>query len=235
MAEQSTDGMAAIITGASSGIGRSVAEQLATRGYKLLLAARRPEALQAVAEATGGVAVSTDVGQQASVEAMVDRAYDEFGRVDVLVNNAGLAPLKPIDEHTGEELDAIYRVNALGPAWAIARVWARMKAGGGGRIVNVSTIGTADPFPGFFGYASAKAAVNLMAQSVASEGEAHNIRGFAVAPGAVETPMLRSIFGEDAIPPENCLKPSDVAEVVVACAMGERDDENGRTIFVPSP
>jgi NAD(P)-dependent dehydrogenase (short-subunit alcohol dehydrogenase family) len=94
---------------------------------------------------------------------------------------------------------------------------------------------TTDPFPGFFIYAAAKAGVNLMAKSCAKEGREFGIRAFSVAPGAVETPMLRALFSEVQLPPEKCLSPDDVAKVVVECIAGERDTQNGETIFIPSP
>ena len=99
-------------------------------------------------------------------------------------------------------------------------------------MVNVSSMATQDPFPGFFAYAASKAALNLMARSCATEGREHGIRAFAVAPGAVETDMLRAAFGEDVIPREQTLDPDTVARVIVECVTGERDAQNGDTIPV---
>jgi NAD(P)-dependent dehydrogenase (short-subunit alcohol dehydrogenase family) len=98
--------------------------------------------------------------------------------------------------------------------------------------VNVSSIATVDPFPGFFAYAASKAALNLMTASAAKEGANVGIRAFAVAPGAVETPMLRASFDAKAVPPEACLEPESVARVIVACATGLRDADSGRVIPV---
>lgn len=227
----------ALITGASSGIGRAVAELLAEAGYALALVGRRAEPLEATGATLGvpWLALPADVGDPGKASAIVDRAVERFGRLDAVINNAGLATLLPIDKHDAAGIERSFRVNAIGPAITIARAWPTFARQRRGCVVNVSTMGTSDPFPGFFGYAASKASVNLMAQSCAKEGVRLGVRAFAVAPGAVETPMLRSLFNEKAIPPTACLAPHDVARVVVDCVLGRRDDENGRTIFVPNP
>jgi NAD(P)-dependent dehydrogenase (short-subunit alcohol dehydrogenase family) len=101
--------------------------------------------------------------------------------------------------------------------------------------VNVSTIGTVDPFNGFFAYAASKSALDSFTRSIAREGKPHGIRGFSVNPGAVETPLLRQNFGTNILPASKTLAPAAVAAEVVACACGERDDRNGEAILVPSP
>ncbi len=227
----------ALVTGASSGIGEAAARRLASAGWNLALAARRPGPLEAVADqlrATGVevLTVPTDVADPAALDALLDTALSRFGRLDVVVNNAGLAPLEPIDALTGSALERVFQVNAVGPAHLIARAWPHLIASGNGCIVNISTLGTQDPFPGFFAYASSKAAVNLMARSCANEGRKHGIRAFAIAPGAVETPMLRSLFDEASIPTDACLSPDDVAAVIMECISGERNEQNGETIFL---
>lgn len=226
----------ALVTGAGSGIGRATAILLAARGYHVALAGRREGPLRAVAAELPASAeplvIAADVGDAAAARAMVASAADRFGRLDVLINNAGLAPLLPIDRTSAAALDEVYRVNALGPANAIAAAWPHFTRQGSGCVVNVSTMGTIDPFPGFFAYASAKAAVNLMARSCASEGLAIGVRAFAVAPGAVETPMLRALFDERAAPPAACLTPDEVASVILDCVEGRRDHDNGNVIPV---
>ncbi len=227
----------AIVTGAGSGIGRQTAEQLAAANYAVVVAARTHKPLSELESsitAAGGeaLAVVADVARDADLAKLVQSTLDRFGRIDALVNNAGRASLHDIDAHNDALLDALYAVNALGPAKLIARVWRPMIEAGGGAIVNVSTYGTQSPFPGFFGYAAAKAATNVMAKSIATEGAEHGIRGFAVAPGAVETPMLRSMFDQSALPTSSCLTPEDVARVIVECVQGNRDHQNGETIFI---
>lgn len=229
----------AIITGASSGIGRATAEQLAARGFDLVLAARHPLPLAAVRseiekqfEQIAVLTVVTDVGVGGEVEALVAAAVDHFGGVDVLVNNAGFAPLQAIGALDFEELTRVFAVNAVGPAVAINAVWETMKTQGGGRIINLSSLATADPFPGFLAYAASKCALNSYARSIATEGAEFGIKGFAVAPGAVETPLLRALFDEKMIPASATLSALEVAEVVVECACGVRDEANGETFFL---
>lgn len=225
---------AALVTGAGSGIGRETARVLGERGFRVALVGRREAALRETAAllGSGSVVIAADVGDAASARRAVDRAAAEFGRLDVLVNNAGVAPLRPIDRTTPEVLEETFRVNALGAANAIAAAWPVFARQRSGCVVNVSTLGTIDPFPGFFAYAASKAAVNLMARSCANEGRAIGVRAFAVAPGAVETDMLRANFGEQAIPRAACLSARDVALVIAECVDGKRDAQNGDVIVV---
>jgi NAD(P)-dependent dehydrogenase (short-subunit alcohol dehydrogenase family) len=229
----------AFITGAGSGIGLAIASQLARVGYSLALVGRRRELLEEAARslaiADRAMVLPADVGNIAAIGEAVQRCAGHFGRLDVLVNNAGHAPLLPIEQSTPENLDECFRINAIGPAYAIARAWPIFKRQRKGCVVNVSTMATADPFPGFSLYAAAKAGVNLLAKSCAKEGREFGIRAFSVAPGAVETPLLRSVFNESQIPTSKCLSPDEVARVVVECITGARDSMNGETIFVPSP
>lgn len=226
-----------IITGAGSGIGRVCAVMLARRGHRLVLAGRRREALEETASEAqnDSLVLTADVGDPGSPSAIIDAAIERFGRIDALVNNAGHAPLRDIGETTPEIVEEVFRINAHGPANLIAKVWPIMRRQGGGRIVNVSSMAASDPFPGLFAYAAAKASVELMVKSCASEGRSHGIRAFAVAPGAVETAMLRANFSEKQVPKNRCLSPDDVAAVIVACVVGERDADNGKTIRLPSP
>lgn len=232
-----TDQPVALVTGASSGIGLATSRLLAEQGYHVVLAARNKGPLEtAAAQVEGPTCVATlDVSDQCQCRALIDRIADEHGRLDVLINNAGYAPLMPIDQTDDQTIERAYRVNAMGPASLIAHAWPLFRAQESGCIVNVSTMATDNPFPGFFAYAASKAAVNLMTRTCAKEGAEFNIRAFAVAPGAVETPMLRSLFDEEQLPKESCLAPSDVAEVIISCVTGEMDEKNGEVIWVSSP
>lgn len=243
------NGQVALITGGGSGIGRAVACALAGAGWSVAIVGRRGEALAETASLTGAaervLTLALDVSKSAAAAEAVARTVERFGRLDALINNAGSAPLATIDKTTPEMLQACFAVNALAPGYVIAAAWGvfkrqaeEAKARGESpraTVVNVSSMATRDPFAGFFAYAAAKASVNLMAQSCAKEGRAIGVRGFAVAPGAVETPMLRSNFPEKMIPRAKALAPEDVARVIAACVLGERDAENGQVIWVASP
>jgi NAD(P)-dependent dehydrogenase (short-subunit alcohol dehydrogenase family) len=231
------DSPVAIVTGAGSGIGRSVAMLLSRGGYLVVLVGRRRGALEAVAAGLPGASriEPTDIGDARAARAMAARVADALGRVDVLVNNAGLAPLVPIVSTDDATLEAVFRVNALGPAALISELWPVFERRGSGCIVNISSIGSRDPFPGFFAYGASKAALNTMTRSCATEGAAIGVRAFCIAPGAVETPMLRGLFSIDQIPPTACLKPEDVARVALECVEGQRDADNGSVIWLPGP
>lgn len=226
----------AIITGAGSGIGRATAFLLASRGYQLALIGRRQEALsQTLALCPGSFFLLADVSNAGACQDVISQSQAKFGDIDVLINNAGFAPLHAIDKTTPAIIDQAYSVNALAPAYLIHHIWPIFTRQNHGCIINLSTMGTIDPFPGFFAYAAAKASVNLMARSCANEGKRHNIRAFAVAPGAVETPMLRANFAESRLPRHRVLAPEAVAQIILDCIEGKRDAENGKTILVPSP
>lgn len=243
------DEKVALITGGGSGIGRALARLLVSEGWSVAIVGRREGALRETASLSAGpgrvLAHACDVSDPAAAADAVKAAVERLGRLDALVNNAGSAPLAPIDRTTPAMLQECFAVNALAPAYLIGAAWpvfasqaesARARGDAPrATVVNVSSMATKDPFAGFFAYAAAKAAVNLMAQSCAKEGRAMGVRGFAVAPGAVETPMLRANFNEKVIPPSRALDPAVVADVIAACLRGERDAENGRVIWVAGP
>ncbi len=228
----------AIVTGAGSGIGREIAVQMAAAGYRVALCGRRIDALRetgAMLRGPAWTAIGADVGDPAQAQRLIDECVAWGGRLDALVNNAGLAPAAAIEDHTPALIREVFDVNAVGVAASIARAWPVFQKQGGGCIVNVSSMATIDPYPTLFAYAAAKASVNVMARVCALAGRPWNIRAFAVAPGAVETAMLRGVIGEQDLPTSRTLAPAHVAGVIVACAKGERDAENGQTILLPSP
>lgn len=225
-----------IVTGSGSGIGLAAARLLSEQGHHVVLAARRMHALESAAASLPGpsTVIPCDVGDLTQARSLIGRVQHELGRIDNLVLNAGWAELQSIDSTDDATLERAYRVNALGPAAMIAQTWPVFTDQRSGCIVCISSMATHDPFPGFFAYAGSKAAVNLMAASCAKEGSAIGIRAFAIAPGAVETPLLRSLFDESALPSDACLTPEAVASVILACIRGERDSENGRVIWMPN-
>lgn len=231
-----TGGKTAIITGAGSGIGLATAQLLAGAGYRILLVGRDRAKLGIAAKACGNAeTLVADLEKSSEAERVIDTGRAMLGRIDVLVNNAGWAPLKPIGEHTASDIEHVFHVNAISPCVAIARVFPHMVSNGGGCIINVSSMATADPFPGLYAYAAAKASLNLMVKSCLNEGASQGIRAFAIAPGAVETTLLRSLFAENTLPKNRTLEPEAVAKVIADCILGKRDSENGTTIFLPSP
>lgn len=237
----SGDSPVALITGAGSGIGRATARLLSSGGFTVVLVGRRLERLQETGAALEGAwhPLPLDLAKGDNAALMIDRTLERFGRLDALISNAGYAPPAPIERKTPDMIREIFAVNAIATAMAIARAWpalqATARAHGRATIVNVSSYATVDPFPGLFVYAASKASVNLMARSVHNEGHKIGIRAFSVAPGAVETEMLRAIMPEDVLPRSRTLAPENVAEVIAACCFGKRDKDSGNVILMPSP
>jgi len=230
-----------IITGAGSGIGRATARMLAERGHHVVLVGRTEQKLAEAADEVRAVGpgdvmiVPADVANSDLAASVVDQTIERFGRVDNLVNSAGAAPNVPIERTTEDTLEQCFLVNTFGPAFLIVRCWPHFKKQKSGCVVNVSTIGVMIPLPGFFAYAASKAALDSFTRSAALEGRSSGIRSFCVNPGAVETAMLRANFSERVFPREKTLKPEAVAEVIVRCIEGERADDHGKSIVLPSP
>jgi len=230
------DQQVAIVTGAGSGIGKAVALALGEEGFRLALVGRDADKLQSTADsAPEALLIATDLSEPDAALLVVDKTVDKWGRVDVLVNNAGVAPLVPIDETTDTLIDETFAINAFAPIRLVASVWPVLRRQESGCVVNVSSMAVADPFPGFSVYAASKGAVDALTRSVINEGRVYGIRAFSVAPGAVETPLLRASFSAQAIPPTATLDPRDVARVVVDCIQGRREADLGQTILLPSP
>jgi len=241
-----SDRPVALITGGSSGIGLATAKLLAAAGYHVAIVGRSEDRLGAAAaeierphaaDDTGPqvIQLSADMADADQAAWIVAQTVIEFGRIDVLVNAAALAPLVLMDQQSVELLSTTLAVNTLAPAAAVLAAWPSMVAQQSGVIINISSMATINPFPGFFAYAASKGALNAMTRSMAVEGRAHNIRAYSIAPGAVETPMLRSIVSAADLPLERTLQPSQVAEVIMACIAGTHPAASGDLVVLPSP
>jgi NAD(P)-dependent dehydrogenase (short-subunit alcohol dehydrogenase family) len=166
-------GKVALVTGGSRGLGREMALGFADAGADVVVASRKIEACKEVAaevEAKGGRAlpVAFHVGRWDEIDGLVEQAYDAFGHVDVLVNNAGMSPLYPDLTSVTEELwDKVIAVNLKGPFRLTTLVGTRMAAGNGGSIINVSTTGSLRPAPDMLPYDAAKAGLNTLTEGFA--------------------------------------------------------------------
>ena len=210
-------GKTAIVTGAGRGIGRAIARRLSIAGADVVIASQTEEHLEQtrrMIERAGGsvLAVQTDVTKPDDVERLVEEVQERFGRIDVLVNNAGVAPVAPITDMEPHIFDRIIAVNVRAVYLCSRAVWPIMADGEGGTIVNLSSMAAFDPFPGFAAYGAAKAFINAYTKALAAEGGPVGIRVYAVAPGAVETDMLRAAFPD--FPAEKALQPDDVAAII---------------------
>ena len=223
-----------VITGASRGIGLATALRFARAGCNIVAAARDGRSLEQAAEQirTAGAAcetVAVDVSQPGGGARLIDAAVNRFKRVDVLVNNAGFAVLKPIDQTQLEDFDQTVAVNCRAVFQTTQAAWPQMKAHGG-VIINVSSVSSVDPFPGFSVYGACKAWVNIFTQAVAAEGKEFGLRVYAVAPGAVETQMLQQLLPD--LPEKYRLDPDAVAGVIESLCEDRAAPVTGQTIFV---
>ena len=190
--EPTLRGKVALVTGASSGIGEAAALELARRGASVAVAARSVEKLEALAtrvSAAGGrvLVVEADVADRASVGAMVGRVLEEFGRLDVLVNNAGLGLSGRVSELRAEDLRYVFEVNTIGPLNCVQAALPHMVRGG--RIVNVSSVVGRRAIPKVGGYCSSKFALNALSDALRVEVADRGITVTSVYPGTTRTPF----------------------------------------------
>jgi len=220
------------ITGASSGLGEATARHLAAEGAKLVLGARRIDRLQALSEELSlgaDAAVETDVTDAAQVQRLVDVAVAQHGRIDVLLNNAGLMPHSPLERGKIEDWDRMIDVNLKGVLYGIAAALPHMTAQKSGHIINVSSVAGHKVRPGSAVYAATKVAVRMLSEGLRQEVKPYNIRTTVISPGAVQSELPQSITEADvakgiqdfyesvAIPAENFAR-------IVASAISQPDD-----------
>jgi short-subunit dehydrogenase len=188
------DGAVVIVTGASSGIGAATARAAAGRGAKVVLAARRTDRIEALArELPDALAVSTDMRDPAQIVRLVETALERFGRVDVLVNNAGQGLHLPVEQVRLEDVAAITQLNFYAPLLAMQAVIPAMRKQGGGAIVNVSSMTSRMVLPGVGAYAATKAALNMLSQVARRELEPDGIVVSVVYPAVTATEFHQSL------------------------------------------
>ncbi|UYZ64068.1 SDR family NAD(P)-dependent oxidoreductase [Hymenobacter weizhouensis] len=230
----------AIVTGGASGIGLATAKRLGSEGARLVLVGRAQDKLDQAAEqcrAAGAPAVwgsVCDVADEAQVAAAVRGTLERFGRLDVVVNNAGVMQFKPLEEQTGADWQHVLGVDLLGTFFFIKEAFLHMKPGG--TIVNVSSIHAVETSPLVASYAAAKAAVNSLTRSASLEGKPKGIRVNAVLPGAIDTPMLwdnpNVKSGVEKIDPADVGRPEDVAATIAYLASDDAAFVQGAAVRV---
>jgi len=238
-------GKVAIVTGASRGIGLSIAEEFAKAGAKVVLSSRKQESLDEAADAiksNGGdaVGIAAHNGDKEALYALVDKTVEHYGTVDIVVNNAATNP------HFGTVLDAedsywqkTIEVNIMGNVWLSQASTKIMKENGGGKIVNVASIVGLNPgqFQGI--YSVTKAAVISLTKTLAMELGSDNIQVNAIAPGLVKTQFARTLWENDALmeqvlaqtPVGRIGQPVDIAGLALFLASGASDFTSG-AVFV---
>ena len=195
-------GKVVVITGASSGSGEAAARHLAELGAKVVLGARREDRIKAIAgELTKAghtaIAVKTDVIDPAQVKNLVDTAVSKFGRIDVILNNAGIMPLAPLEALKVDEWDYMIDLNFKGTLYGIAAALPHMKAQKAGHIINVSSVYGHVVGPAATVYCATKFAVCALSEGVRQEVKPYNIRTTILSPGAMKTELLEHISDKE--------------------------------------
>lgn len=214
----SLSGKAAIVTGASRGIGRAIAERLAAEGARVVVNySNSAAAAEALAARIGGIAVRADVSQKREVAEMFDHAEAVFGGLDIVVNNAGVALMKPLADFSDEEFERVFAVNARGAFYCCREAARRLRQDG--RIVNISTGATVGGTAGGSVYCASKASVEQFTRALARELAPRRITVNTVSPGFTETDMFASLphladLAPKLTPLGRAGKPDEVAAVV---------------------
>lgn len=227
------EGKIVVITGASSGLGEATARHLSLRGATVVLGARRLDRIDALAAELAGrgkkaIAVQTDVTQRAQVRHLVAAAVAAYGRIDVMINNAGLMPHSPLERLKVDDWDRMIDVNLKGVLYGIAAALPHMQRQKSGHIINVSSVAGHKVRPGGAVYSATKHAVRALSEGLRQEVKPYNIRTTVISPGAVATELPDSITEADVA--ESVRKiyevavPADAFARAVAYAMSQPDE-----------
>lgn len=195
-------GKVVVVTGASSGLGEATARHLAERGATVVLGARRAERLKALVDGitrTGGnaSAVTTDVTDSAQVQALVDTAVEQYGRIDVLINNAGIMPHSPLERRKIDDWNRTIDINIKGVLYGIAAALPHMQRQKSGHIINISSVAGHKVGKGNAVYAATKTAVRVLSEGLRQEVKPWNLRTTIISPGAVATELPKSVTEQD--------------------------------------
>jgi len=237
------DGKVAIVTGSSRGIGQGIALRFAKEGAKVIVNARKEADMQETLDAikkTGGNAIGivADVSDAAQVKTLVAAAVKKFGRLDIMVNNAGIADSEPITEMKPEEWSRMISVDLTGTFYGIEEAAKAMKKGGA--IINMCSIAALMGFAGTAHYAAAKGGVHSLTEEAAVELASKNIRVNAIAPGIIDTEMTKAIKDSPEqlkgmlarIPLKRLGKPADIAGAALFLASDDASYVTGQLIVV---
>ena len=227
----------AIVTGAAGGIGAAIAARLSAEGAKVVIADLKADAAQAAAAKLAGdaIGVGCDVGSEEQVEACVRASLDRFGRLDVIVNNAGLMTFKTLAEWTGDDWLKVLRVDLLGAAFFTKQAFLHF-GDKGGAIVNIASVHAVETSANAAPYSAAKAGMLSLTRTTSIEGRDVNIRANAVLPGAIDTPMLwenpNVKSGAETIDKRDVGQPEDIAAAVAFLASSDAKFITGTSLAV---
>ena len=231
---ENIQGKVVVITGASSGMGDATARHLSALGAAVVLGARRADRLEALASdlsARGGKAlgIATDVTKRGEVQRLVDTAVRQFGRIDVMLNNAGIMPLAPLERLNFDDWERTIDVNLKGVLYGIAAALPHMQRQKSGHIINVSSVVGHKIAPMYAVYSATKFAVRALSEGLRQEVKPYNIRTTIISPGAVATELpnsiteadvaaeIRKVVGDIGVSPDSFAR-------MVAFAMSQPDD-----------
>jgi NADP-dependent 3-hydroxy acid dehydrogenase YdfG len=238
-------GKVVVITGASSGLGEATAKLLAEHGATVVLGARRLDRIQALANditAKGGkaLALETDVTSREQVQALVDAAVAKFGRLDVLLNNAGVMPQSMLEQLRVDEWDQMIDVNLKGVLYGIAAALPPMKEQKSGHIINVSSVAGHRVGPGSSVYSATKTAVRIISEGLRQEVKPYNLRTTIISPGAVATELTQSVkepnfaAGVGKFYEEHAIPADSFARAVVFAMSQPEDMDINEILFRPT-
>ncbi len=233
MKQFSLEGKVAIITGASKGIGKAIAEIFAEAGAKVVVSSRKQEAVDAVANeitSKGGeaIGVAANTGNLADLENLVSKTVAHFGRLDIVVNNAATNPVYgPMVNTNSDAFDKIMNVNVKGPFELSKLALTEMKKTGGGSIINISSIGGLTPEPGLGIYSVSKAALISLTKAMAKEVGRDGVRVNAICPGLIKTKFSEALWSNE-VATEKAMKRLPISRI------GVPEDISGLALFLAS-
>jgi NAD(P)-dependent dehydrogenase (short-subunit alcohol dehydrogenase family) len=239
-------GKTAIVTGASRGIGEAIAKGFAEAGADLILVSRNKSALEKVANKIEGLgrktlSIAADIGKPEEIQKTIDNALEFFARIDILVNNAGISPiLKKAEEVTVKEWEEMVRVNLTGTFLFCQAVGRIMIKQGGGKIINMASVGAVVAFPRQIAYCATKGGVLQLTKVLAIEWARYNVQVNAIGPAYLETELTKGmreskIISEDLLrktPMGRFGKPEEVVGAAIYLASDASSYVTGQTLFV---
>ncbi len=246
VARKSLAGKVALITGASSGIGKAIALEMGRRGAAVVVNyIGKPDAanqvVHAIEQESGkAIAIQADVSKADDVSGMIAETISKFGQIDVLVNNAGIEKESPFLQKPVEEWDRVIAVNLRGPFVCTQAAAREMAKRGKGTVINISSVHEDLPFPGYAAYCAAKGGLRMLCRDLALELAKHNINVINVAPGAVDTPINERTLSDPEkklalkreIPLGRVGQPSDIAKLVCYLASDDASYITGTTVVI---